>query len=172
MSRRSFYYYFNDRESLVYWIFRNDLAEALRDLDVSQGCLVYDASGMPYYTHDEGTIESHHHYVFLNALFNAFSKHGDFYAKALHDNQPGSLSGYISALYRPLFTRVVKQAHAMECLSDASCQIMSDLYLSALISFIREHVSDLNGIHRKDYLEALDAMATSCFISKYLRRAS
>lgn len=171
MSRKSFYYYFNDRESLVVWIFRNDLSEILMDADTKKHMLLRDNTGMAYYPNLE--LDSPlTHYRFLDSLLLALEKHLDFYEKALQETQPGNLNAYIHNLYRPLFTTILYRIHAIKCPTYEFCQLMVDLYLGAITTFLRTHVSELNERNHQQYLNALYTMANSCFMSKSLRCAS
>lgn len=172
MSRKSFYYYFSDRESLVNWIFRNDLSCSLTELGHDTHAWIVDDSGMPFYPELDNERFEFDHYAFLQALERTFSKHAKFYWKALHETQPGNLGSYICSLYSPVMTEIVKSKHAIGCPTASSCKLVAEMYLNALVVFTRDHILEINEANRQDYLDAVLSMATACFASKYLRRAS
>ncbi len=105
INRKTFYYHFTDKTDLLIWLFRHDMATALRQYTEEEDLLYTNTNSdldlFPYYVFIKEGVRSLDGSPFVRALVSAFEKRRPLYAQALADNSPDGLPAYLRELYTP-----------------------------------------------------------------------
>lgn len=147
-NRKTFYYHFEDKERLIRWIFRRDLAAVLED-SVEPDSLVYENEAnpgamptLPYYVCKKLGVRSLDGSVFARALATCFENRRLYYAKALRATGPETLQSYLRRLYVPAFEQDVRFILSNRYLPDANIRFLSEFYAGALLTYLTNKVCD------------------------------
>ncbi len=146
-NRKTFYYHFEGKESLIRWIFRNDLAGVLRS-SISPDELVYEHEGngdypaLPYYIRHKSGVRSLDGSVFLEAMACCFNNRRSYYAKVLRISGPDSLQAYLRKLYTTALAEDIRFILSNRYLAEGNVRFLSEFYAGAIISYMVEKVCD------------------------------
>ena len=146
-NRKTFYYHFEGKESLIRWIFRRDLADVLNQR-IPPEELVYEAEGpqtyptLPYYVCRKVGVRSLNGSVFLEMLATCFSQRRQFYAKILRISGPDSLQTYLKQLYTTALAQDVRFTLSNRYLAEGNIRFLSEFYAGALVTYIVDKVCD------------------------------
>ena len=134
-NRKTFYYHFEDKESLIIWKFRYDLGQELLALFPAD-VLIYedpidknneDYKDFPYYITQESGVRSLDHSAFFDAY--AFLETG-----------PHSLRDYLYNLYLPALKKDIHLVLANRYLPEENINFLAEFYTCAFIYyFIRRY---------------------------------
>lgn len=149
-NRKTFYYHFVDKNHLIAWIFRYDLAQRLEDrFDGSQ--LVFEdaddkdpCASLPYYVFIKRGVRSLDGSGFFEALADTFEGRRSFYARVLRMTGAGCLSDYLYALYLPALRADVAFVLSNRQLKDASARFLAEFYTGAFLSYIVRRACDVS----------------------------
>lgn len=164
MSRKSFYYYFKDREELSVWIFQQKVARELEGLAPTR-LLVRDGNRTPYYLKTESDPLATHR-LFLQALSTSLIEQRAFFAKALRESQPGNLTDFFIGLYRPIAKALVLYAQAPNAPCALAADLTADLYVRSLAGFYREHLEEMSSDTISPYQGVLYGLANFLLSSR------
>jgi len=139
-NRKTFYYHFENKDSLIYWIFRHDLAQNLQK-HFPEDILVFEEQGedklpqFPYYITRKTGVRSLDHSEFFHNFSLTLEAKRKFYRQALLDNGPSSLRSYLYRLYNQAMRRDVEHILADRYLSSGSIQFLSEFYTCAFLYY-------------------------------------
>ncbi len=146
-NRKTFYYHFEGKESLIRWIFRKDLADTLIEhIDVEE--LVYERQGsgtypdLPYYVCRKVGVRSLDGSAFSEMLATCLQNRRSFYGKVLRFTGPDSLQAYLRRLYIPALTADIRFILSNRYLSDANVRFLAEFYTGAILTYIFDKVCD------------------------------
>ena len=146
-NRKTFYYHFEDKNHLIRWIFRNDLAKVLLER-FDEERLVYEnpqAEGamphLPYYVFKKSGVRSLDGSEFVHALADTLERRASYYAKVLRNVGPDGLRDYLLRLYRPAFEDDVRFILSNRSLDAANVRFLAEFYTCALITYLSLKVS-------------------------------
>lgn len=150
-NRKTFYYHFDDKNHLVRWIFRNDLAAALRSrFDESR--LVYESSqnegsmpDLPYYAFRKSGVRSLDGTEFIRAFVDTLQSRPSYYLKALRSIEPDGLRAYLIGLYSDAFEADVRFILSNRSLDKANARFLAEFYAGALITYVASRLRDFDG---------------------------
>lgn len=151
-NRKTFYYHFESKAHLIRWIFRNDLAETLRDR-FDESHLVYEdahddaITGLPYYIFKKSGVRSLDGSEFFCALADTFQKRRSYYAKALRANDQESLRAYLFSLYTPALENDIKFILSNRSLDDASVRFLAEFFTGAFVTYIANKITTPGSEH-------------------------
>jgi AcrR family transcriptional regulator len=146
-NRKTFYYHFEGKESLIRWIYRSDIASQLKST-VSPDELVYEREGegalptLPYYVRRKSGVRSLDGSVFLKSLAACFEHRRDYYAKVLRISGPDSLQAYLRRLYATALADDIRFILSNRYLAEGNVSFLSEFYAGALVSYMVERVCD------------------------------
>lgn len=143
-NRKTFYYHFEDKESLIIWKFRYDLGqELLRKFP--ENILVYEQDSsestaqFPYYITQKSGVRSLDHSKFFDCFATILERERNFYTQALLENGPHALRNYLYALYLPALKHDIEIILDNRYLPDENVEFLSEFYTCAfLYYFIRK----------------------------------
>lgn len=103
--RKTFYYHFPDKDGLIRWLFRYDLAMGLTE-DFPRDVLVWEGKDglypdLPFYVRratDTGRI---YNAAFFEAFARSLEHRRDYYRRVFSPRGPGTLEDYLYRLYCP-----------------------------------------------------------------------
>jgi len=143
-NRKTFYYHFENKDHLIIWIFRYDLAQILQNR-FPENVLAYEdpKSGnlaqFPYYIMQKTGVRSLDHSQFFECFSKTLNQKSQFYKQALLDNSPGSLRNYLYNLYLEAIKKDIMLILANRYLSKENIQFLAEFYTCAfLYYFIRK----------------------------------
>lgn len=146
-NRKTFYYHFEGKESLIRWIFRKDLADALiANVDAEE--LVYERQGsgtyptLPFYVCRKVGVRSLDGSTFCEILATCLKNRRSFYSKALKFTGPDSLQAYLRHLYIPALTADIRFILSNRYLSEANVRFLAEFYTGAILTYIIDKVCD------------------------------
>lgn len=146
-NRKTFYYHFEDKNHLIRWIFRNDMANVLQErFEPSQ--LVYEAEkegampDLPYYAFKKTGIRSLDGSQFVYALAAALQEKRDYYAKVLQPSGPDSLRAYLTSLYTPALESDIDFILSNRSLDETSVHFLAQFYVGGLIAYMADRLAD------------------------------
>lgn len=156
--RKTFYYHFADKNQLIVWLFRYELACKLEEV-FRPDQLVYEAPGgtyaaFPYCARNRGEGGRIYNAPFFDAAYGCFERRRAYYRNVFSQLGPGTLEHYLLELYKPAIT------------DDIHC-------------LIEREVSKHNAIIREDMRARIDRgysvafladFFTGAFVSRYIQR--
>lgn len=154
-NRKTFYVHFADKNELIAWLFRYDIACGLEKyFHVDQ--LVYNAEGddirfadMPFYARNilpDGTINNS---VFFEIMSMSLEKHRDYYRKLFSTIGNGELDDYLHTIYTPvikediwylidrelsLISPIERAAIETALFNESAVDFLAEFYTGAFIS--------------------------------------
>lgn len=146
-NRKTFYYHFEDKDQMVHWIFRRDIAQVL-EAQADREDLVTDRvadrspNRLAYYVRKKIGVRSLDGSVFFQALATCLVRRRSFYAKALRQTGSTSLAAYLRTLYTPALEDDIRFILSNRYLSEANVRFLAEFYVGALVSFLVEKVCD------------------------------
>lgn len=144
-NRKTFYYHFVDKESLIIWKFRYDLGRALAE-EFPENILVYEQTDQddgcfefPFYITQKSGVRSLDHSKFFDVFAKVLERRRKFYTQALLENGPHSLRNYLYNLYLPAIENDIDIILANRYLPEENIEFLSEFYTCAfLYYFIRK----------------------------------
>ena len=144
-NRKTFYYHFVDKESLIIWRFRYDLGQELKR-KFPESILVYEqAHGedsyeeFPYYITQKSGVRSLDHSKFFDSFAMVLERRRTFYTQALLETGPHSLREYLYNLYLPALRHDIDIILANRYLPEENVDFLAEFYTAAFVYyFIRK----------------------------------
>ena len=143
-NRKTFYYHFDDKNSLIMWIYRYDIGMKLKDT-FPESMLVYEEpsedakSAFPYYITKKSGVRSLDHSQFFDCFAQVLEHRRKFYNQALLENGPQSLRNYLYDLYLPAMKHDIDIILANRYLPEDNIDFLAEFYTCAfLYYFIRK----------------------------------
>lgn len=143
-NRKTFYYHFVDKETLIAWCFRYDLGQELLER-FPENILVYEdrpdsiAAEFPYYIIQKSGVRSLDHSKFFDSFATVLERKRSFYTQALMETGPNSLRNYLYDLYLPALRNDIYIILANRYLPEENIDFLSEFYTCAfLYYFIRK----------------------------------
>lgn len=143
-NRKTFYYHFEDKESLIIWRFRYDLGMELRRR-FPEGILVYQkntedpCAEFPYYITQKSGVRSLDHSRFFDTYATVLERKSGFYSQALLETGAHSLREYLYNLYLPALRNDIDIILANRYLPEENIEFLSEFYTAAFVYyFIRK----------------------------------
>ncbi len=139
-NRKTFYYHFENKNSLINWIFRYDLNLELK-ANFPENELVFEEHGrdstsqLPYYILHKVGVRSLDHSEFFTCFERVLENRRSFYVQALTDNDRGALRNYLYNLYVPALKRDIDIILANRFLPEENIQFLAEFYTSAFLSY-------------------------------------
>ncbi|MEG0455376.1 MAG: TetR/AcrR family transcriptional regulator C-terminal domain-containing protein [Bacteroides sp.] len=150
-TRKTFYYHFHDRDELIIWIFRNDLASMLEEhIDPSQ--LIYEKtkgdllSSFPYYARVKKGVRSLDNTIFFQCLHDCVKKRRTYYSIILQDTGLCSLQHYLFDLYMPALKEDIRFILSNRFLKESNIAFLAEFYTGAFISTLIRLTATNEGI--------------------------
>lgn len=146
-NRKTFYYHFEGKESLIRWIFRRDLADVLNQR-IDREELVYERDAqdalpsLPYYVRRKAGVRSLDGSVFNEMLATCFQARRSYYAKVLRQSGPDSLQAYLRKLYVPALADDIRFILSNRYLAEGNIHFLSEFYAGAILAYIVDKVCD------------------------------
>ena len=141
-SRKTFYYYFIDIDSLIVWLFRHDLGLLLNsNIDASK--LIYEPEGeestttakYPYYVFINTGVRTLDHSRFFALIARAFDSRRGYYKKVLRQNPgPNDLRNYLYKLYKPALQRDIEFILGNRYLQPRNIELLAEFYTGAFVN--------------------------------------
>lgn len=146
-NRKTFYYHFEDRDHLIAWIFRYDLARLLEERFGGEQLVFEEGDNgpcarLPYYVMVKKGVRSLDGSEFFRTLADVFEGRRAFYARVLRMTGPGCLREYLFKLYQPAVRSDVMFILSNRQLKDASVDFLADFYAGAFLSFVIRRACD------------------------------
>lgn len=151
-NRKTFYYHFTDKNHLIAWIFRHDLACELRRR-FSEDQLVFErpdddpCAALPYYVFIKKGVRSLDGSEFFEALAACFEGRRSYYARVLRMNEAGCLKDYLHSLYLPAVRADILFVLSNRRLKEASVDFLAEFYTGAFLSYLVRRVCDTRREH-------------------------
>ncbi|NPD31543.1 TetR family transcriptional regulator [Eggerthellaceae bacterium zg-1084] len=148
-NRKTFYYHFMDKNHLIAWIFRNDLALQLRN-NFDEDQLVYETrtndpcSALPYYVFVKRGVRSLDGSEFFKSLATAFETHRNFYARVLRNRASNCLFDYLFDLYLPAMKKDISFTLGNRHLSEEGMDFLAEFYTGAFLAFFSRRLKSRN----------------------------
>lgn len=143
-NRKTFYYHFEDKESLIIWRFRYDLGMELRRR-FPEGILVYQQNTddpcreFPFYITQKSGVRSLDHSRFFDTYATVLERRSAFYSQALLETGAHSLREYLYNLYLPALRNDIDIILANRYLPEENIDFLSEFYTAAFVYyFIRK----------------------------------
>ncbi len=143
-NRKTFYYHFVDKESLIIWRFRYDLGMELHRR-FPDSVLVYQhdtddpCAEFPYYITLKSGVRSLDHSKFFDAYATVLERRSNFYSQALLETGPHSLREYLYNLYLPALRHDIDIILANRYLAEENIEFLAEFYTAAFVYyFIRK----------------------------------
>ena len=146
-NRKTFYYHFEGKESLIRWIFRRDLADVLSQR-IDREELVYERDGegalptLPYYVRRKAGVRSLDGSIFNEMLATCFQARRSYYAKVLRQSGPDSLQAYLRRLYVPALADDIRFILSNRYLAEGNVRFLSEFYAGAILAYMVDKVCD------------------------------
>ena len=145
MNRKTFYYHFTDKNNLVAWIFRYDLAQILKQR-IEENYLIYSKEGdktfddLPYYTLVKKGVRSIDGLPFVDAFITTLESNRKFYAQALLDSSPTGLPAYLRRIYIPALERDTAFILSNRFLGKEQQRFLAEYHFEALLGYMTTHL--------------------------------
>ncbi len=143
-NRKTFYYHFVDKETLIAWCFRYDLSQELI-ASFPSNILIYEhkpesiATEFPYYITQKSGVRSLDHSKFFASFAKVLERRRKFYTQALSETGPNALRNYLYDLYLPAIRNDINIILANRYLPEENIDFLSEFYTCAfLYYFIRK----------------------------------
>jgi AcrR family transcriptional regulator len=144
VNRKTFYYYFSNKEDLVIWIFRQDLASLLKTRfpedqligDVDSGNPMDDFGALPYYVRIKAGVRTLDQSPFLRLLAECLYSQRKYYKKTFASQM--GLQSYLIQLYRYEFIEDINYILSGRFMPEESKLFLADYFSQAFISFLVE----------------------------------
>lgn len=156
--RKTFYYHFSDKDELIRWLFRYDLAKGLEE-DFPRDVLVREGRDgsypdLPFYVR-RATCSGHiYNAAFFEAFARALEHRRDYYRRVFSPRGLGTLEDYLYRLYCPEIREDIS------CIVDAMLADEPPL----LQAPIRERLTQGASV------DFLAEFFTGAFIQRYIKR--
>lgn len=118
--RKTFYYHFADKEELIVWLFRYDLARGITQ-EFPVGELVFEPEGepgaypdLPFYVRNVLSDGRLYHAAFFFALSRSLEHRRSYYRRVFSYRGTGSIEDYLYRLYCPQIKRDIAYLAARE----------------------------------------------------------
>lgn len=148
-NRKTFYYHFHDKNALIVWIFRNDMADELRR-DFPESELVFPDDEddpyprLPYYTFVKEGVRQLDGSGFLHALDEVFTRRRTFYRQVLADTSQDGLSAYLYRLYAPAIQHDIEFVLSNRYLPNENLRFLTEFHTGAILSYYIRKVRSSN----------------------------
>ena len=156
--RKTFYYHFSDKQQLIAWLFRYELAQMLEE-SFPRELLVYEGgdgpfSEFPYYVRNIGDAGRIYNAPFFDGLYSCFERRRRYYRNVFSKLGPDTLEHYLMTLYRPAIA------------DDIRYLIRRKVSEQNLI----DQVGILGKVDRAYSVDFLADFFTGAFVSRYVQR--
>jgi|APDOM4702015159_1054818.scaffolds.fasta_scaffold01483_2 AcrR family transcriptional regulator len=146
-NRKTFYYHFCDKDYLINWIFRYDLAKILnRQMKPEE--LLYrkeedeSLASFPYYVRIKDGFCSLNNSPFFHAFAECLENRRLYYMKVFTDSSPRCLRNYLYELYVPaLYDDVVFMLNN-RYLPKSNIKFLAEFYTNAVVNYYIKRCSD------------------------------
>lgn len=154
-NRKTFYYHFEDKESLIIWKFRYDLGQELL-ATFPADILIYedpidktneDYKDFPYYLTQKSGVRSLDHSAFFDAYARVLHRHRAFYSQAFLETGPHSLRDYLYNLYLPALKNDIHIVLANRYLPEENINFLAEFYTCAFIYYFIRRYDQPNSTH-------------------------
>lgn len=151
-NRKTFYYHFADKNHLIMWIFRRDLAHELETHFDGEQLVFENASddpcaSFPYYTFIKRGVRSIDGARFFEALASCLEHRRTFYARALRMSDTGNLHDYLYKLYVPAVRSDIDFVLSNRQLKGSCADFLSEFYAGAFLSYITRRICSPGNKH-------------------------
>jgi AcrR family transcriptional regulator len=146
INRKTFYYYFSNKEELVIWIYRQDIARLLRirypedQLIGSKNSKnpVDNFEALPYYVQIKGGVRALEQGSFIKLVAEYFREQQGYYRK-IFASQLG-LQSYLIRLYQHELLNDIDYILGGRCMSNEVKQFLAYYFAQATVHFVIESV--------------------------------
>ncbi len=146
-NRKTFYYHFDDRNDLIQWIFRRDLAAQLLS-EVPPEQLVYHnepndpCRSFPYYVFVKDGIRSIDDSTFFRLFGCCLQQRRSFYAQLLDERGSSSLTQYLQDLYVPAIRNDIDFILSNRYLSQVDVDFLAEFFATGFIEWFARRCED------------------------------
>lgn len=109
---KTFYYHFTDKNQLITWLFRYELACELERLFKPEQLVYQGPSGdfpeFPFYARNIGDKMRIYNAPFFDGLYGCFEKRRGYYRNVFSKLGPGTLEHYMLNLYQPVLAEDIR----------------------------------------------------------------
>jgi AcrR family transcriptional regulator len=139
-NRKTFYYHFENKEYLIIWIFRHDLAEKLKErfpepILVRENDSSSSISQFPYYITQKSGVRSLDHSEFFRCFADVLESRWKFYRQALAECGSYSLREYLFNLYREAIKDDIYLILSNRYLPTENIEFLADFYTGAFLYY-------------------------------------
>lgn len=140
-NRKTFYYHFMDKNHLIAWIFRSELAKELSSR-FSEDQLVYEpktndpCSTLPYYAFVKRGVRSIDGAEFFRAFASSLENRRGFFSRILRNRSSDGLYEYLYKLYLPAMRSDIVFILSNRHLKSESIDFLAEFYTDAFLSFM------------------------------------
>lgn len=148
-NRKTFYYHFENKDRLIVWIFRYDMAEMLK-AHFPESVLVYEEPSddplrkLPYYITQKSGVRSLDHAEFFRCYAKVLEGRKSFYRQALLDNGPYSLRNYLYNLYVKALRHDIDLILSNRYLPQANIRFLAEFYTCAFLYYYIRKIDQPN----------------------------
>lgn len=160
--RKTFYYHFSDKEQLVIWLFRYDLAKTLIER-FPEEMLICEPdekdspfSGFPFYARNLKGPGRIYNAPFFSAFAHSIERRRAYYRRIFQTRGPGTLDYYLHQLYCPvirqdilllidyeasLYNPLIAEGVREKITANASIDFLAEFYTGAFLARIVERLN-------------------------------
>jgi AcrR family transcriptional regulator len=146
INRKTFYYYFSNKEELVIWIFRQDIARLLRERypedqligSINSKNPADNFEALPYYVQIKGGVRALEQGSFIKLVAEYFREQRSYYRK-IFASQLG-LQSYLIRLYQHEFISDIDYILGGRCMSGDIKQFLAYYFAQATVHFLIESI--------------------------------
>lgn len=145
-NRNTFYYHFQDKVSLMLWIFRNDLGERLAQANDNVD-LVFEKndppfSHSPYYAREITGIRTVNNSFFMKSLFETLETRHDFYFQMFSDVFRKDVENHLFSLFVNAMSTDLDIILSGRYLSNNDRMLIVNYHASGLLGFVENALSN------------------------------
>ena len=152
INKNTFYYHFASRQSIAYWIIRDDIARVITDNFDSERFVYVDANAfiddkdafedLPYYVRERTGPRTLEQGKFLKFLVLRLRENQRFYRVLLGDAAPEGVRAYLKRLYLPAMEEDVDIIAGGRYLSPETRAFLAGVLLNINFGIIKDLVSE------------------------------
>jgi AcrR family transcriptional regulator len=148
ISKRTFYYHFSDKQDLVAWIYRNDIAKVLlRSFPIDE--LICDSglpndkyTALPFYYNARTREHALHAGESWRLIYFYLKDKQGLYNQVFNAEEQNNLKNYLSAIYRGQIERDLQYYTGDRYLAEGSAAFLTDYFYNACMGWI---IGDITG---------------------------
>ncbi len=153
-NRKTFYYHFVNKDRLIIWVFRKELADHLREkypennlvfekedrvADIEDG---FSCRQFPYYVHNTTGFCTLDHSAFFLTLGELLDQRHRYYVQVLSQYGPSSFKKYLLDLYIPALRNDVRYILGNRYLKDDNIDFLAYFYGTAFVNTLTQLMCD------------------------------